>query len=91
MEDREHESQVAGDGGLEGEDLLDELLDPVVALVDLVVERDHLVAELGVLRLERVERAAQGPQADVALLLQARLEPFEALPVLDPHPNLPVT
>ena len=49
----EDEPEVAGDGGLEGKRLLDELLDPVVARIDLVVERDHLVAELRVLRLER--------------------------------------
>ena len=36
---------------------------PVVALVDLVVERDHLVAELDVLRAERVDRAADRPEA----------------------------
>ena len=71
------------DGCLERERLLDELLDAVVAVVDLVVERDHLVAELGVLRLERVERAAHGAEHDLALLLQARLEAVEPLLVLE--------
>ena len=51
VQDREHEAEVGGDGRLLREQLLDRLLDPVVARVDLVVERDDLVAELGVLRV----------------------------------------
>ena len=56
---------------------------PVVARVDLVVERDHLVAQLDVLRLERVDRAADRAEDDVALLLEARLEGVEARLELD--------
>ena len=94
MEDGEHEPEVGRDRRLLREDLLDRLLDPVVARVDLVVERDHLVAELDVLRLHRVDRPAEGAEHDGALLLQARLERVEALLVLDPaidYPNRPVT
>ena len=91
MKDREHEPEVAGDGRLERERLLDELLDAVVARVDLVVEGDHLVAELGILGLERGDRAAERAEAQLALLLDARLELVEPLLELDPHPNLPVT
>ena len=67
---------------------------PVVAVVDLVVERDHLVAELDVLRLERVDRAGHRAEDDLALLLEIRLERLEALLVLDArhvYPNRPVT
>ena len=63
----------------------------MVAHVDLVVEGDHLVAELGVLRLERADRATQRPEAELALLLDAGLELVESLPELDSHPNRPVT
>ena len=72
-------------GCLESEGLLDQLLDPVIALVDLVVEGDHLVAELDVLRRERVDRSANGPQAQGPLLLEAGLEEVEALLILDSH------
>ena len=50
VQDREHEPEVGRDGRLLREQLLDRLLDPVVARVDLVVERDDLVAQLDVLR-----------------------------------------
>ena len=93
MKDGEHEPEVGRDGRLLGEDLLDRPLDPVVADVDLVVEGDDLVAELHVLGLHRVDRAADGPQHHVALLLEARLERIEAGLVLEPrhHPKRPVT
>ena len=91
VQDREHESQVDSHRRLERERLLHELLDAVVADVDLVVERDHLVAELGVLRLECGDGAADGTEAEVPLLLERSLERVETLSELDPHPNLPVT
>ena len=91
MEDREHESQVARDGGLAREGHLDLLLEREVARVDLVVERDHLVAELDVLRAERVDDAADRPQDDLARLLEARLEGVQLGLELDSHPNRPVT
>ena len=55
---------------------------------------DHLVAELDVLGLHRVDRPAEGAEDDGALLLQACLERIEALLVADPmhdYPNRPVT
>ncbi len=85
VQDGQHEPEIACDGRLEREHLLDHLLDPVIALVDLVVEGDHLVAELDVLGRERVDRSANGAQAEGALLLEAGLEDVEALLVLDPH------
>ena len=94
MEHGEHEAEVGRDRGLLCEQLLDRPLDPVVARVDLVVERDHLVAELDVLRLERVDRAAHRAEDDLALLLEARLERVEALPGTrraPGYPNRPVT
>ena len=90
---REHEAQVAGDRRLAREQRLDALLDREVALVDLVVEGDHLVGELRVLLHERVERAAQRAQDEVALLLQRRLDLVELL-LETPYahqPNRPVT
>ena len=77
-----------------GKHLLDHALDPVVARVDLVVERDHLVAQLGVLALDDADRAPQAREDDRALLLERRLERVEALLELDPghgYPNRPVT
>ena len=81
-------------GRLLREQLPDRLLDPVVAGVDLVVERDDLVAELGVLRAENVDGAAKRAQDERALLLERCLERVEARLELDPrhrHPNRPVT
>jgi len=73
--------------------LADRPLDAVVAVVDLVVEGDDLVAELDVLRLERVDRAGDRAEDDLALLLEVGLERLEALLVLDPshYPKRPVT
>ncbi len=76
------------------QELLDGLLDPVVAKVDLVVEGHDLVAELDVLRLEDVDCAAQRAHDHGPLLLQGRLERVEARLELDArhgHPNRPVT
>ena len=91
MEDREHEAEVACDGRLPREHELDLLLDREVALVDLVVERDDLVAQLDVLRAERVDDTADRPDDDLAGFLEARLERVELGLQLDPHPNRPVT
>jgi hypothetical protein len=67
----------------------------VVPVVDLVVEGDHLVAELDVLRLEGVDRAAHGTECDGSLLLEVGLERLEPVLVLDArhrlYPNRPVT
>ena len=67
------------------------LLEREVALVDLVVERDHLVAELDVLRPQGVDGAADRPEDDLAGLLEARLERVQLGLQLDSHPNRPVT
>ncbi len=96
VEHRQHEAEVGGDGRLLREHLLDRLLEAVVARVDLVVEADHLVAELEVAPRERVHRAAHGAQDDVALLLEARLQHVEPRLELNPghgarHPKRPVT
>ena len=62
-----------------------------VALVDLVVEGDHLVGELDVLDCERVQAAAERAEDELAFLLERRLELVELLLQGDPHPNRPVT
>jgi hypothetical protein len=77
VQHREHEPQVDGDGGLQREQRLDPLLERVVAAVDLVVERDHLVGEVDVAAVEGVDRRPQGPQHDLPLLLQRLLEALE--------------
>ena len=46
----------------------------MIAGIDLVVEGDDLVTELGILRGENVDGAPQRPQDERALLLQGRLE-----------------
>ena len=77
MQHREHEPEVGGDRRLPREQVLHPLLDREVAVVDLVVERDHLVGELVVLLHERVERAAQRAEDERALLVDRRLELVE--------------
>ena len=91
VEDREDEPQIARDRRLARKQQLYALFDPNVALVDVVVERDHLVSELLVTLLERLDRAAQRAQHQLALLLQRRLEEVELFLECRPHPNLPVT
>jgi len=81
----EYEAEVGRHGRLLREQLADRPLDAVVAVVDLVVERDHLVAELDVLRLECVDRAGHRAEDDAALLLEIGLERLEARLVLDPR------
>ena len=63
MQQREHEPEIAGDRRLPREHELDLLLERVVALVDLVVERDDLVAQLDVLRAQRVDDPTDRPRA----------------------------
>ena len=91
MEDREDEPEVGRHRRLARERHLHLLLEREIALVDLVVERDDLVAELDVLRAKRVDRAADRPQHDLAGLLEARLEGVQLCLKLDSHPNRPVT
>ena len=78
-QDREHEAEVGRDRRLAGEQRLHSRLDCEIAAVDLVVEADHLVGELVVAAGERVQRRAEGPEDEVALLLERRLELDELL------------
>jgi len=91
VEQREDETEVARDRSLAREHELDLLLERQVALVNLVVERDHLLAQLDVLRPQRIEDAADRPEDDLSGLLEARLESVQLGLQLDSHPNLPVT
>jgi hypothetical protein len=95
MQHREHEPKVGGDRSLPGEQLLDAGLDRDVDLVDLVVEGDHLVRELGVLRGDGLDGGAQRAEHELALGLQRGLEVCELLLEGQAHdhlyPNLPVT
>ena len=91
MQEREHEPEVAGDRRLAREHELDLLLERVVAVVDLVVERDDLVAELDVLGAQRIDDAADRPEDDLAGLLEPCFEGVQLALELDSHPNLPVT
>ena len=53
MQDREHEPEVGRNRRLGREQVLYAVLDPEVAGVDLVVEADDLLGELGVAVLEQ--------------------------------------
>ena len=79
VQHREHEPQVDRDRRLQRQQALDALLQAVVAAIDLVVERDHLVGQIDVASIERVDRRAQRPQHVLPLLLQRGLEAFELL------------
>ena len=85
VQDGEDEPQVDGDGRLTGEELLDALADREVAVVDLVVEGDHLVGELGVLLLERIQRPPQGAEDQGGLLLEVGLKAIQLLLERQPH------
>ncbi len=76
MDDREQQPQVAGNRGLQGEERLDQGLDAEEERVDLIVEGDDLVGELGVSLLERAHRAADGRDDPLALLLELGLDPI---------------
>ena len=80
VQEREHEPQIAGDGRLPCEHELDLLLEREIAIVDLVVERDDLVAQLDVLRPQRVHDAADRPEDDLAGLLEPRFEGIQLAP-----------
>src|SRR6266581_5780984 len=79
VEDREHEAEIAGDGCLPGKEQLNPFLDANVPLVDVVVERDHLVRKLFVSLLESVDRATQRAQDERSLFLKRGLEQREVL------------
>ena len=92
LQQREHEPEVGRDRGLAREQQLDPLFDLEVLRVDVVVEGDHLVGELDVLRAHRLDRAAQRAQHQLALEAKKRLELVELFLEGDSHqPNRPVT
>ena len=73
MDHREQQPQVAGDRRLEREQGLDLVLDGEEVVVDLVVERDHLVGELAIPLLERPHRAVDGADDSLPHLLELSL------------------
>ncbi len=77
MEHREQQAEVARDRRLQGEQRLDRGLDAEEELVDLVVERDHLVGELDVALLERADCAPNRRDHALALLLKLCLDPVQ--------------
>jgi hypothetical protein len=85
VQEREHEPEVARDRRLPGEEELDSLLHGGVGAVDVVVEGDHLVGELDVLRAHGLDGRAQRAQHELALRLQRRLERVELLLERDSH------
>src|SRR6266566_971012 len=91
VKDGQDETKIARDRRLARKQELDAFFDPDVVLVDVVVERDHLVCELFVALLQSVDRTAQGTQNQLTFLLKSRLEQIELFLEGRPHPNLPVT
>lgn len=80
----EYETKIGCDGSLLCQELADHPLDPVVPLIDLVVERNHLLAQFNVLHVERVDRRSERAEYDSALLLDRRLERIEGRLKLNP-------
>ena len=91
VQERENETQIAGDRRLARKHELDLLLESVIAVVDLVVERDDLVAELDVLRPQRIDDTADRPEDDLAGFLESGFEGVQLRLEPDSHPNRPVT
>ena len=79
MQHREQQPQIARDRVVQRKRALDRGLNLEEEAVDLVVERDHLVRKLDVLLAESADRAVQGRQDPLTLLLELRLEPVECL------------
>ncbi len=80
MQHPEHQPQVAGRRRLAGEQRRDSLLDADVLPVDLVVEGDHLVGELGIALLQRLHRTSERPQDELAFLDEVRLDRCRSRP-----------
>ena len=85
MQHRQHEPQVGRYRRLPREQRLDPQLDLEVEPVDVVVEGDHLVGELDVALLERVQGAAEDSEHKGPFFLKAGLELVELLLEADPH------
>jgi hypothetical protein len=85
VDHREQQPQVARDRRLESEERLNRAFDREEEVVDLVVERDHLVGELDVPLLQRPVRSADRRDDALAFLLQLRFEPVESF--VDRHPD----
>ncbi len=79
MEDREHEAEVARDRRLPREQKLHRLLRPQVHVVDVVVERDHLVGELGIPGNERLDCGPHRAEDELGLDVEQLLELAELL------------
>ena len=87
MQHREHEPQVDRDRRLPREQRLDALLEREVAGIDVVVEGDHLVRELGIVLAKRVDRPAHGAQDEVTFFEQRRLQSVHLF--LQRHTHVP--
>ena len=85
-------AEVARDGRLLREQELDPLLDLEELGVDVVVEGDHLVGELDVLRADGLDGATERAQHELALTAQRQLELVELLlKEIRTYPNRLVT
>ena len=92
MEQRQHHAQVAGDGRLPRQQRLDPAGQIAVDAIDLVVEGDHLVGELRVALLERLDRAASERRTSSPSSISAAWSMSSSSCSPDAHqPNRPVT
>ena len=85
LQHREHEPQVARDRRLARQQKLDSLLDLEVLRVDVVVEGDHLVGKLEVLRDDHFNRAAERAEDELAFHPKRGLQLVELFLKGDPH------
>ena len=91
LEHGEHQAQVGRDGRLPGEQHLHAGLDAHAQPIDLVVEGDDVVGELGIARLQRGHRATERAQDELSLLLEVGFELCELFLEGGSHPKRPVT
>ncbi len=85
LQDCEHETQIARDRSLARQQKLDSLLDLEVLRVDVVVEGDHLVGKLEVLRDDHFDRAAERTEDELAFHAKRGLQLVELFLKRDPH------
>ena len=79
VQQRRDETQIAGDGSLEGEQREDPLVDLQVAPVETVVVGDHHLRELDVLVGERLEHAVELLDDEVEAAERALLQLHQLL------------
>ncbi len=91
VEDREDETKIACYRRLACKHHLDLPFEGEIAFVDLIVERDDLVAQLDILCSQGVDRATDRAEDDLAGLLKRGLERVELRLQPNSHPNRPVT